>query len=849
MSNTSTTSTDPSCFHCGQRITSHAIHSEVKQQTQMFCCQGCASVCQLIHQSKLEHFYQLAKQQPARSPATPKQTQLGFYDLDEVQAEFVPTLTDEREIQLLIADTHCAACVWLIERLLKNTKGVILAQLNLSQKRLKLKWHNSQIQLSQLMQILQDIGYSSVPYNPLDASKHYQQANRRLLFRLAFAGFCMMNLLWVSIALYSGADQSEFRHLFHWIGFLLATPTLLYSGYPFLRGAWKGLLRRQASMDLPIALGACTTYLYSVYVTLTQSTHADVYYDTVVNFLFVILVGRYLESISKRKALQSSQQLIDLQPRGATVLTEHGEQQTPIRAINIGDIILVKPGERLAIDGTVSHGQCHIDEAMLTGESRPVAKTEGDQVFAGTLCMDGAIQIRVSSTLQQTALGRIINLINDGQNCKPPIQHLTDRFVPWFVSIILALAMITFFWWWPTDLQTAIMAAASVLIITCPCAFGLATPMTIAVASGVAAREGILVKSASVFETLPKIRHFVFDKTGTLTQGKFRVEKIICNADISQPELLSWAAAVEAYAEHSIAKAIVNSARETGVMLEHLKVKQFHSQAGLGIRAEIDSTPICIGNLQWMQLNEITIDPLLHAQAQTQTANGNTVVYISLEQQHVGVIFVSDLLRPDALSSLAQLQVAGKKLEILSGDQTPVVAHIADRLGNIAFHAQMLPQQKEKHIRHLMKTGPGVVMFGDGVNDAPALARASIGVAFSSGTDLAGDSADVIFIQHELSQVNKLLEISQQSLRIIKQNIGISIIYNLITIPLAMMAYVSPLFAAIAMPISSLAVIANAGRLQNLFRKSNKLALVEDTSTNLLPTAPLNQSMEVQPWK
>ncbi|WP_369408802.1 heavy metal translocating P-type ATPase [endosymbiont of Lamellibrachia barhami] len=487
------------CFHCSLPIPpADDVIAEIEAEQQHFCCNGCKSVCEAIYQAGLEGFYQRTPEDAALAPPPEIPKELALYDLDEVQEEFVGDLSEARDIHLLVEGIHCAACVWLIEHSLNAMPGIIEARVNLSGKRLHVKWHNGQVALSAIISRLGQIGYAAVPYDPEVAEGKLKQQNRNLLYRMAFAGFGMMNLMWISIALYSGADEGEFRGLFHWVGFMLATPVLLYSGFPFFKGAWSGIKNFHLGMDLPIAIGAGITYLYSVYVTVTGTQTGEVYYDTVVNFLFVILVGRYLEAISKRQAVAATQRLLDLQPRVATVIRDGEEKIVPIRAVAVAETVLVKPGERIPVDGTVVEGKSVVDEAMLTGEAQPVTKMVGASVSAGTINGHGMLQLKVVSSLKDTALGRIIRLVEEAQASKAPIQCMADRIVPWFVMVTLGLATATFIWWFGTDIEVALLAATSVLIITCPCAFGLATPMSIAVASGLGAKYGILVRNGEV---------------------------------------------------------------------------------------------------------------------------------------------------------------------------------------------------------------------------------------------------------------------------------------------------------------------------------------------------------------
>jgi len=808
------------CFHCGLPNPSHARFEQVIDgELRQFCCPACQMVCRAIYDAGLEGFYERTPGniKLAPPPDTPKD--LALYDLDEVQAEFVDTLKQQREIHLLVEGIHCAACVWLIERALQQTPGVLASQVNLAGKRLKVRWDNEQIKLSAIISRLGQIGYAAVPYDPEVAEGKLKQQNRALLFRMAFAGFTMMNLLWISIALYSGADKSEFRQLFHWVGFALATPTLLYSGYPFFRSAWTGLKRLHLTMDLPIAIGASVTYLYSVYITLWQPQVGEVYFDTVVNFLFVILVGRYLEAISKRQAVSSTQRLLDLQPRGATVLRDNVETLLPIRAIKPGDTVLAKPGDRIPVDGVVVEGRSAVDESMLSGEAVPVNKSRGDHVAAGTLNVDSALTIKVEGTLRNTSLGRIIHLVEEAQASRAPIQCVADRIVPWFVATTLVLASATFIYWLSTDFELALMAATAVLIITCPCAFGLATPMAIASASGLGARHGILVKNGAVLETLSHIDHFVFDKTGTLTEGHMQIETIITDGKQQANELLALAAAVEKFSEHSIARAITRAAKTRDLALP--LASEVESCAGYGIKGKIGDISLLIGTSAWLDQHQVQSNPELRKQTADYETRGTTCVHIAIDGIETGLIAIADTLRPDAKALVDALRANNIRMTILSGDRQRVVDAIAEQLGGMHTIAEVLPQDKDRVIRELQQGGAKVAMVGDGVNDAPALMRADVGIALGSGTEVSGESADIVLMSNELDKVRLAAQLSQRTLLTIRQNIGISIAYNIIMVPLAMAALITPLVAAVSMPISSLLVIGNAARIRTLFKKDN----------------------------
>ena len=810
------------CFHCGLDIPSGVhYHSELSGKSRQFCCIGCQSVCNAIFAAGLQGYYQRTPEGVLLAPPPEPPRDIEIYDIDEVQQEFITSQGEFRDIHLLVEGIHCAACVWLIERAMLRIPGVKLAQVNLASKRLRLRWDNQLVKLSELLHSLTRIGYSAVPYDPENAEGIIKRANRAMLFRLFFAGFTMMNMMWISISLYSGANDDEFRDFFHWVGFALATPTLLYSGFPFYRGALGGLRAGRLTMDLPIALGLSVTYCYSLYITLSGSKVGEVYFDTVTNLIFVILVGRYLEGMFRHQAVSATKRLMELQPRVAIVQQGEEEKITPIRGVRIGDRVLVKPGYKVPVDGIVVHGHSSVDESMLSGESSPVSKSAGAKVSAGTLNTSGALSVEVTATLQDTMLAKIIRLVEEAQSSKAPIQRLADTIVPWFVLATLLFAMLTFFWWSSHSFEIALMAATSVLIITCPCALGMATPMSIAVASGLAARRGILVKNGLVLETLSKVTHFVFDKTGTLTEGKMRVSQVLTGANVSTEDVLSRAAAVERFAEHGVAVAIVQEADMRNVAYKRLAVAAFQATAGLGVAATVDGQPVLLGSAQWLLRNSVALDAQLCLQADALEQQVMTSVHCAIAGEHVAVLVLADKLRADAQGMVDALRDQGIGMTLLSGDRKAVAEAVAAQLGGMEVIAEVLPQDKDRVIQQLQQRGEIVAMVGDGINDAPALIRADVGIALGSGTDVSVESADIVLMRNELDKVRLATLLSRRTLRTIKQNIGLSFVYNALMVPLAMMARVTPLVAAITMPISSLVVIGNAARIRNLFKNAN----------------------------
>ncbi|MBK1731152.1 heavy metal translocating P-type ATPase metal-binding domain-containing protein [Thiococcus pfennigii] len=822
--------TDPvrardSCFHCGLPLPGgEPIVATIAGRERAFCCPGCRAVCEAIHAAGLDGFYRRAPDGALCPPLEPPKD-LAVYDLDAVQADYGVTPGGRREIQLLVEGIHCAACVWLIERALHALPGVIEARVNLTGRRLRVAWDNERLRLSAIIARLGELGYAALPFDPDAAAGSLRRRQRALLYRLAFAGFAMMNMLWISIALYAGADEGEFRDLFHWVGLAIATPTLLYAGAPFFQGAAAGLRAGHATMDLPIALGASITYLYSFVATLTGG--AAVYWDTVVNLLFVLLIGRYLESLSRHQAVTATERLLELQPKAATVLRDGGEVLVPIRAVRLGETVRVRPGEKIPVDGTVLAGEGPVDEAMLTGESEPVAKVAGARVAAGTLNGAGVLEVRAEGLLRDTALGRIIGLVEAAQTSRAPIQSLADRIVPWFVAATLGLALATFLWWWPSDLETALMAAAAVLIVTCPCALGLATPMAIAVAAGAGARQGVLVKDGAALEALADVDQVVFDKTGTLTEGRPAVTALWSGEGQwsaaeagGLPEevvaLLGRVAALERGSEHPAAAALVALAEAAGGTVRARPVAEVRVRPGRGIAGRVAGHRVLVGTADW--LREEGVADLAPLEATGPEAAAASRVFVAEAGRAALGLALRDPLRPDAAGVVARLRAPGRRVSLLTGDRRAPAERIATELGGIEALAEVLPEAKEAAVAALQRRGARVAMVGDGINDAPALVRADVGIALGSGTDVSIASADIVLIGRELTRLEWTFVLARRMMRTIRQNLGISLVYNLVMVPLAMAALITPLVAAIAMPLSSLAVIGNSARLRRLAR-------------------------------
>jgi len=824
-------SADNSCFHCGLAASAaSACHGDIEDTQRLFCCSGCLSVCQVIHEAGLDNFYdRLQKRQTSIAPPPNAPADIDQYDLHEVQQEFIQTRSDgSKQARLMVEGIHCAACVWLIEKALSDMKGVIKAEVNLVHHRLLLQWNADQLSLSSIMSRLAALGYAAIPFNLDNVDGLLQQQNRQLLFRLGFAGFGAMNIMWISIALYAGAFSgisAEYRQFFYWISAAIATPVLVYSGGPILLSAWRGLRQGQLNMDLPISIGALATFTYSCWQIIQAGSH--VYFDTVVSFLFVILIGRYLEALGRRNASSATLRLLELQPRMATRINGYdngngNDERVAVRKLQAGDILRIKPGDKVPADGIIIEGRSHIDESMLSGESQAQHKQAGDTLACGTINTEQPLIMRVEAVGSATVLARIIHLVESAQGSKAPVQDLADKIVPWFVASTLALASLTFAYWWPqAGFDTALLAATAVLIITCPCALGLATPMSIAVSTGLAAKHGVLVRHGEALEKLSAINHIVFDKTGTLTTGKMRVSAIVLAHahDHNDPgksdeqHILQLAGALERHDSHPLAKAVCASVEAASLPFLTCHDPQLHP--GMGIRGKVGEQHILVGNRRFMQQHNITLSDTMIAVCHSTESAMAVPVFIAANGTLLALLRIEDQLKDDVfdlITSLSQRQIG---ITLLTGDSIAAALHLQQRLCQysttpIDVIADVLPEQKSNHIIKLQEQGKQVMMVGDGINDAPALAQANISIAMGSGTDISLQCSDIVLMGSDLKRIAWSLDLGARSLKTIRQNLTLSLGYNIILVPIAMAAWVTPVFAALAMPLSSLLVISNA---------------------------------------
>ncbi|NTW51157.1 MAG: heavy metal translocating P-type ATPase [Chlorobiaceae bacterium] len=792
------------CQHCLQEVTGNsAFTTIIEGQTRSFCCHGCLGVYELVHSQSLEAFYNKRSDWKPGRPA--------FVKVDP--ADFTGQVsTDGRtsRIDVVLSGIRCASCVWLVEKVIGRLEGVNSAQVNPATRRALIEWRPEAVGLDQILQTLSDIGYSPRPGNHSESIEISKEEKRDLLLRFGTAGFFSMQLMLFTTALYAGFFQgmeSRYRLAFQLISWALATPVLFYGGFPFMASALRSLRSRALNMDVLVSLGALSAYGYSV---ATIFTGGEVFFDTSAMIVTFILLGRLIEAGSRLKAGSALTALAELQPGEAMLVGQTGETiLVPIERIRSGEVIEVIPGDRLPLDGKVIEGSAEVDESMLTGESAPVLKTPGCEVFAGTSSLTGRLLIRVEGDAKNTMLAQIVRTVEDAQARKAPIQGVADKTAAFFVPATLLLALATFTWWMVAKAApvTAIMNAVSVLVIACPCALGLATPLAILVGTTAVGKKGVLVKGGDIFESISKTTTVVLDKTGTLTRGKPSITDCI-EYGLSD-RFIQHCASLEAWSEHPVGKAVAASWK--GVRLD---VEAFRSIPGLGVSGLIGGEAWYAGSSALLEREGITIDPDCLRQAERLQKEGKTTVFVSCSGRVAGLIGLIDDLRDEALEMIASLRASGLRLMMLTGDNEGVARYIAAKCGINEVQAGLSPIGKANAVRKLKVAGDTVMMVGDGINDAPALTGADIGITLGSATGIALESAGVAILNDDLRLIGTLFGHSRKCFSIIRQNLAWAFGYNMVAIPLAVSGLLHPIVSALLMASSSLVVVGNSLRLR-----------------------------------
>ncbi len=750
------------------------------------------------------------------------------------------------KVILAIGNMTCASCVGHVEKALNSVAGVMSTNVNLATERATIEYVPGVVCISDMRHAIEDSGYAVLTVvgdEDDDAATPKDALVLRRKFVVSLVGAtAIMALMFIPAAMRLLPFEMNYLLL------VLATPIQFWAGKQFYKGAWGALKHSTSNMNTLIAVGTSVAYFYSVAVTLFssadffQSYDVATFFDTSTAIIGLVLLGKYLEAKAKNKASNAIKSLMRLQPKTARVVKDGVDTEVPIEHIKVGDLLLVRPGERVPVDGLLIEGSSTVDESMLTGESVPVEKTVGSDVFGATVNTTGSFTFQARGIGRDTMLSQIVRLVEEAQGSKAPIQRIADLISAYFVPSVIVVALVTFGIWMvlgPTPSYVhAILTAVAVLIIACPCAMGLATPAAIMVGTGKGAENGILIRSAAALERAHKIQTVVLDKTGTLTVGKPSVTDIV-TGDIGEDELLRLAASVERFSEHPLAQAIVNAASERYLLLDD--VKGFNALPGFGVKAEIKGTTLSLGNLALMKQNGLRLNGL-EAKAVEFSNQGKTAMFVGSNGEVQGIIAVADTLRPESKDAVKAMRAQGLEVVMLTGDNEKTALAIAALLDVDSVVSEVLPRDKAKQISEIQALGRAVAMVGDGINDAPALAQADVGIAIGTGTDVAMEAADIILVGADLHGVPTAISLSKATMRTIKQNLFWAFAYNVALVPIAAgimypifsdgsvpnalqpmlgeFGFLNPILAAGAMAISSVTVLSNSLRLRRFKAKA-----------------------------
>lgn len=807
---------DCSCYHCGLPVPDDVdLAVDIGGQRRAMCCYGCQAVAQAIVDNGLEDYYRSRDALP-ESPreATPAiLDQLTLFDHTDFQKSFVKELgAGEREASLLLEGITCSACIWLNERHLGKLAGVTAVDINYATRRARVRWDESKIKLSDILAAIAAIGYRAYPYDAAKNEELSRKERRDALWRLWVAGFGMMQVMMYAFPMYiaDGDMTADIESLMRWASLVLTLPVIFYSSAPFFRNAWRDLKLRRVGMDVPVALGVGTAFIASVWATLVQV--GEVYFDSVTMFVFFLLGGRFLEMTARQKALGVTEALAKLLPAFAQRLpnfpVDRSTEQRVAADLQAGDYVLVRPGDIVPADGRVVEGMSCADESLLTGESKPVAKAPGDAVTGGSINAESPLIVQVEQVGEGTRLSAIVSLMERAALEKPQIVEMADRIASYFVAILLAVAVLVAVGWYWIDPGRALWITVSVLVVTCPCALSLATPVALTVSAGALARDGLLVTRGHAIETLARATHFVFDKTGTLTTGRMHLIAAEVFGNLSRDEALAVAAALERNSEHPVATALRCAAGET--LFD--AAADARAEPGQGIEADVNGRRYRIGRPDYA-LAAGGEPPLLLAEW---LDSGDTIVALGDETGCLALFRIGDEIRPEATALIADLRQAGRQVVLLTGDALAVARRVAGRLGIDDVRAGAAPQGKHDAVTALQAAGAVVAMVGDGVNDAPVLAQAQVSVAMGGGAQLARTQSDLVLLSENLEHLRRGLRRALKTLVVIRQNLGWSFAYNVVALPLAIAGYVTPWMAGIGMSASSLLVVLNSLRIQRL---------------------------------
>jgi Cu2+-exporting ATPase len=785
------------CFHCGEPVPAGLrLSVRIAGESRPMCCEGCKAAAEFIRDAGLADYYRF-RDSPAPRPETAPDDSWSTYDRPEVQTPLVARRGETASVNLLLEGLRCSACGWLIERRLERLAGVTSISVNPATGRAHLEWRIGELPLSSILRAIHGLGYRPHLLGAADTLEVAVRERRQAMKRLALAGLGMTQVMMFAVALYAGAFDGMdpvFRQYLRLVSMLVATPVLLYSGRPFLAGAWGSLRSGQFGMDVPVALALLLAWSASTFNTLAGQ--GEVYFDSVTTFIFLLSLGRFAEMAARHRAGSTSDALLRLQPASAIRFSGAATERVPVSALHVGDTVLVPVGETFPADGTLVAGATTVNEAMLTGEAHALKRGVGDAVLGGSINLSQPARVRIDALGHETVLASIVRLLERAQTERPAIARMADRWSSWFVGGVLLAAVVVALAWLAVDPERAFGTTLAVLVVTCPCALSLATPTAITAATSSLARRGLLITRAETIETLAHTDRVVLDKTGTLTLGEPLVSRCTPLGSLEAERCLRIAAGLERTSTHPIARAFQQVANPLPAP------EQASGEAGEGLEGRYDGVRYRLGRRDFVAAIAGTAD----------RADAGT--YLGRDGEWLAEIEITDALRPGAREAVLRLARQGIAVEIASGDHAAAVAAIARQTAIADHHARLRPEDKMALVRAHEAAGETVLMVGDGINDAPVLAAASVSIAMGAGTSLAQSSAGAVLMAADLDILPTAVETARRTVGVIRQNLGWAVAYNLAALPLAALGYIPPWAAAIGMSTSSLLVVANALRLR-----------------------------------
>jgi Cu+-exporting ATPase len=792
----------------------------IKESDLNFCCKGCQGVYHILKDDGLDSFYEKLGNRTITPPLKVLNDDVSKFDSKNFLDNYISVTKDGfSQIDLIIEGIHCAACVWLNEKILYETKGIIEANINFTSNKARITWDEEKLKLSEIILKIRSIGYNAYAYDSSVADIQASKAKRDYFIRMMVAVIAVMNIMMLSVAKYTGfftGISEEVKNMIHIGEFLLSTPVLFYSGWIFFKGGYYGIKNRMVNMDFLVASGSTLTYIYSIFILF--GAKGESYFDSVAMIITFVLVGKYLEVIGKKSAVDTLDKIKSSLPLEAVVIENDTKKVVALNSIKIDDVIEIKAGDKVPVDGIITKGEGFFDESTLTGESIPVYKKIDDTVFSGTINSNSLIEYKVTKDFKNSTFSSIVTLLEDSLNSKPKIQTQAAQISRYFSLTILSLALSTFLVWYFLGLdlgfnyaganhfEKSFIVAISVIVIACPCALALATPMASLVGISELAKNGLLFKEAKFIESLAVANKVVFDKTGTLTKGELNVVKMrVLDDNIHKLNLLY---SILCASTHPVSISIKNYLKEkyelTEKKLDNVKNIEAKGMSAAYTNIEGKTFELLGGNLELLKQNDIHY----------KFDSNKTVYLFAINKKVIATFELEDEIKDNAKDLIEFLQNKNIEVIMLTGDNENVASNIAKQLGIKSYLSYQTPISKAQYVKELRKQDNVVVMVGDGVNDSVALSSADVAIAMGNSADVALAISDVVLLNSSLKSLKDAFVISMKTYKFIKQNLAISLIYNTVTIPLAMAGLVIPLFAALSMSLSSLIVVLNSLRIK-----------------------------------